>query len=110
MKKKILLAALFSVTVVLAVIGLTAEKSYAQGWYGDDPIWMETGDSVGLPVAQTVYCNETLVSTKITNEYDFNGFVVGQKTTIERVTMSVAKTAIDCATVATTGCTPSNPC
>lgn len=102
MKKKILLAALFSVTAVLAAIGLATEKSNAKGWYGDDPFWMETGESVGMPNPHDVAC-ETIVKDVWTDE----GFGTMRH---EVVKSTVIRTAIDCASISTEPCTPSNPC
>lgn len=102
MKKKILLAALFSVTAVLAVIGLATEKSNAKGWYGDDPIWMETGESLGMPTPTTVYCNETVVRDVWNQKL---GYIEHQ-----RVTMSVQKEGVHCAMISTGACTPYSPC
>lgn len=102
MKKKILLAALFSVTAVLAAIGLATEKSNAKGWYGDDPFWMETGESVGMSSAKTVYCNERIVRE--------TGYIEPGHTHIEYVIMAIERIEISCHLISTEPCTPSNPC
>lgn len=101
MKKKILLVSFFCVTAVAAVVGLTTEKTMAQGGL-DDPFWMETGESQGMPIPTTVYCNETIIKE--------TGYWVPGHTHAEWVTMSVQRTAINCASVSTGSCTPSNPC
>ena len=109
MKKQVLLVMLFCVTVILAIIGLNTEKTMARGAF-DDPFWLETGESMGSPITTTVYCDETIISTIITKEYDFNGIYVGQKTTVERTKMAIAREAGKCGMISTGNCTPSNPC
>lgn len=103
MKKKILLATLFSVVLALTVVGLSTEKTMALNWAGgDDPFWAETGESLGMPTPTTVYCNETIVRD-VWNEK--TGYIQHEKTT-----MSIQKTGTNCAMVSTGSCTPYSPC
>lgn len=103
MKKKILLTTLFCVVLALAIVGLTTEKTMALNWAGgDDPFWAETGESLGMPTPTTVYCNETIIKE--------TGYWEPGHTHTEWITMSIQKTAINCASISTGSCTPSNPC
>lgn len=65
MKKKILLAALFSVTAVLAAIGLATEKTMAVNW--DDDFWgKEMIEGFGLERIETIYCTTVAGGSTLT--------------------------------------------
>lgn len=109
MKKKILLAALFSVTAVLAAIGLATEKTMAQGGL-DDPFWMETGETLGVPCTHDVDCQEMLMYSKHSKDVDLHWVYAMNTQHSERVTMTIIRTATVCATVSLNSCSPVNPC
>lgn len=101
MKRKILLAALFSTTAILAAIGLATEKSQAGGW-PDEPIWGEAEITAGYPYLYEVPCTEIVGKESY---YDSDGTII---TTV--VTQTTPRTAQGCALVSTGQCTPSLPC
>lgn len=101
MKKKILLAALFSVTTVLAAVGLATEKTMAQGGL-DDPFWMETGESQGASYNYEVTCS-FLYDPDRDIFFDNTGALV-------IITHQQKMQAIGCAMVSTQACTPYSPC
>lgn len=101
MKKQVLLVMLFCVTVILAIIGLNTEKTMAGNWNPDFP-WMETMEITGVPYSHDVSC-ETIVKDTWTSDIFGN-------MRHEVVTSTVIRSAVDCASVSTGACTPSNPC
>lgn len=109
MKKKFLLAVLFSVTAVLAAVGLATEKTMAQGGL-DDPFWMETGGGTGQERPERVRCMRTVVHNE-TATYIFAdpGTHSYYSNPQEEIWYG---TAIFCdgQYVLLTSCNPSNPC
>lgn len=101
MKKKILLFSLFSITIVIALIGLSTEKTRASIWDDKSP-WMEMAESTGQERSETVKCSKTV--TIIPSDPYKPG------TTFP--TEEWYATAISCehSYVVMSPCTPYNPC
>lgn len=103
MKKKFLLLLLFCSTLVLALIGLSTEKTQASIW-GDDSPWMEIGGGTGIARTEQVRCTKHVDDIY----YNPNG------TIRDRITQTIewtgSATFCDNSNVAASSCTPSNPC
>lgn len=101
MKKKFLLLSLFCSTLVLALIGLSTEKTQASIW-GDESPWMEMGGDTGQERPETVKCTKTVTIVPSNPDWPVANFP----------TQEWYATAISCENsyVVTSSCTPSNPC
>ena len=100
MKKKILLISLFCVATILSIAGMSIEKTQASIWEGSP--WVEMGESYGISRTEKVLCTKT-----IDNHMTWDGLPYVDTKVIE---WSGYATLCDGAYVATSSCTPSNPC
>lgn len=109
MKKNFVLFSLFCLTLILAIVGLTTQKTRASIW-GDDSPWMEVGEGTGQERMEQVRCTRTTTihdtHTAIWNEKPAH---LHDNTTVTEVWYG---TAIFCdyANVMLSSCNPSTPC
>lgn len=100
MKKKFLLLFLFCSTLVLALIGLSTEKTQAS--IGGDYPGMENGGGIGTERSETVKCTKNVTIVPSNPYWPVANFP----------TEEWYATAISCETryVILSPCTPYNPC